>query len=90
MLLVLTASQTIAYMDRVNLSVVAPVLIRDYHYTPALLGFLFSIFNWAFTIALLPSGRSSIGCAHALPTRSVSDSGRLPRLRAVFRSRLHH
>ena len=56
MLVLLAASQTIAYMDRVNLSVAAPVLIRNYHYTPALLGFLFSIFNWAFTIALLPSG----------------------------------
>jgi len=55
-ILVLAASQTIAYMDRVNLSVAAPVLIRTYHYTPADLGFLFSIFNWVFTLALLPSG----------------------------------
>jgi MFS transporter, ACS family, D-galactonate transporter len=56
LLLVLTASQTLAYIDRVNLSVAAPVLIHSYHYTPATLGLLFSIFNWAFTFSLLPSG----------------------------------
>jgi MFS family permease len=56
LLILLTASQTIAYIDRVNLSVAAPVLIKTQHYTPALLGLLFSIFNWAFTLALLPSG----------------------------------
>jgi MFS family permease len=55
-LLVLTASQTLAYFDRVNLSVVGPVLIRAHHFTPALLGLLLSIFSWAFTFALLPSG----------------------------------
>ncbi len=54
--LLLAASQAIAYIDRVNLSVAAPVLIKDYHYTPATLGWLFSIFNWVFTLALLPSG----------------------------------
>ncbi len=54
--LLLSASQMIAYIDRVNLSVAAPVLIRDHHYTPASLGLLFSIFNWVFTLALLPAG----------------------------------
>ncbi|HTJ24738.1 MAG TPA: MFS transporter [Candidatus Limnocylindria bacterium] len=56
LLLVLTASQMLAYIDRVNLSVAGPVLIHAHHYTPKTLGALFSIFNWAFTIALLPSG----------------------------------
>jgi MFS family permease len=56
LLILLTASQTLAYIDRVNLSVAAPVLIKTFHYTPATLGLLFSIFNWAFTLALLPSG----------------------------------
>lgn len=55
-ILLLTASQMIAYIDRVNLSVAAPILIKQYHYTPALLGLLFSIFNWMFTLSLLPSG----------------------------------
>lgn len=52
----LAASQMLAFIDRVNLSVAAPVLIKQYHYTPALLGLLFSIFNWVYTLSLLPSG----------------------------------
>jgi MFS family permease len=55
-ILLLAASQMIAYIDRVNLSVAAPVLIKQFHYTPATLGLLFSIFNWVFTLSLLPSG----------------------------------
>ena len=55
-IILLAASQMIAYIDRVNLSVAAPILIKQYHYTPALLGLLFSIFNWMFTLSLLPSG----------------------------------
>jgi ACS family D-galactonate transporter-like MFS transporter len=56
LLIVLAASQMLAYIDRVNLSVAAPVLIHTHHYTPTSVGLLFSIFNWAFTLALLPSG----------------------------------
>jgi ACS family D-galactonate transporter-like MFS transporter len=55
-ILLLAASQTIAYMDRVNLSVAAPVLINQYHYTPATVGLLLSVFNWAFTLSLLFAG----------------------------------
>ena len=52
----LTASQVLAYIDRVNLSVAAPVLIKQYHYTPATLGVLFSVLNWIFTFSLIPAG----------------------------------
>ena len=52
----LAFSQAIAYIDRVNLSVVGPVLIKVYHYTPATVGVLFSTFNWAFTLSLLAAG----------------------------------
>ena len=55
-ILLLAASQAIAYIDRVNLSVAAPVLIKQFHYSPKTLGILFSIFSWVFTFALLPSG----------------------------------
>jgi len=54
--LLLAASQMIAYVDRVNISVAAPVLIKEYHYTPATLGVLFSVLNWVFTLSLLPAG----------------------------------
>ena len=35
---------------------VGPHLIRDYHYTPAQVGTLISVFNWAFTFSLLAAG----------------------------------
>lgn len=54
--LLLSSAQALAYIDRVNLSVVGPSLIKTAHYTPALLGILFSIFNWAFTLSLLAAG----------------------------------
>jgi MFS transporter, ACS family, D-galactonate transporter len=52
----LVACQTIAYIDRVNLSVAVPVLIRTFHYTPSLVGALSSVFNWVFTVAILFAG----------------------------------
>ena len=55
-LILLASSQAIAYIDRVNFAVVGPQLIRVYHYTPAQVGLLLSIFNWAFTFSLLAAG----------------------------------
>src|SRR5450432_2651597 len=55
-LLLLASSQAIAYIDRVSFAVVGPQLIRVYHYTPAQVGVLLSIFNWAFTFSLLAAG----------------------------------
>jgi MFS family permease len=55
-LLLLASSQAIAYVDRVNFAVVGPQLIKVYHYTPAEVGVLLSIFNWAFTFSLLLAG----------------------------------
>ena len=55
-LLLLSASQAIAYIDRVNFSVVGPELIRDHGFSTATFGFLQSVFNWAFTASLLLAG----------------------------------
>jgi MFS family permease len=55
-MLLLVSSQAIAYIDRVNLSVVGPELVKVHHYSPALLGLLFSVFNWTFTLSLLFAG----------------------------------
>ena len=55
-LALLIACQTIAYIDRVNLSVAAPVLIKTYGYNTTQLGILFSTFNWVFTVAILFAG----------------------------------
>jgi hypothetical protein len=66
-LALLACSQAIAYIDRVNFAVVGPHLIRDYHYTPAQVGTLMSVFNWAFT-----------GFGHGDLMRSASARGHLP------------
>jgi len=55
-LALLAFSQAIAYIDRVNFAVVGPHLIQVYHYTPAQVGLLLSIFNWFFTFSLLAAG----------------------------------
>src|SRR3954463_16231269 len=55
-LALLACSQAIAYIDRVNFAVIGPHLIKVYHYTPAQIGLLLSIFNWAFTFSLLAAG----------------------------------
>ena len=55
-LLLLTGSQTIAYIDRVNLSVVAPELIKLHGFSPTLVGVLFSVFNWSYTVCFLFAG----------------------------------
>src|SRR5207248_6072503 len=55
-LFLLAASQAIAYIDRANLAVIGPQLIKNYGYTPATAGALLSIFNYAFTVSLLAAG----------------------------------
>jgi MFS transporter, ACS family, D-galactonate transporter len=56
-ILLLAASQAIAYIDRVNLSVAGPEeLVKVQGYTPTDLGFLLSVFNWSFTASLLLAG----------------------------------
>lgn len=56
-LLLLSASQAIAYIDRVAFAVVGPAeLVKVQHYTPGQLGLLLSIFNWSFTLSLLLAG----------------------------------
>jgi ACS family D-galactonate transporter-like MFS transporter len=55
-LFLLAASQAIAYLDRVNMSVAAPVLIRDYGWSAATVGILLSVFNWAYCFTMLGAG----------------------------------
>lgn len=56
MLALLAASQVLAYIDRVNLSVAGPDLIKTGELSAAWLGTLFSVFNWVFTASLLLAG----------------------------------
>jgi MFS family permease len=52
----LVACQAIAYIDRVNLAVATPILIKNFGYSAKSIGWLGSIFNWVFTIAILFAG----------------------------------
>ena len=55
-MLLLAAAQAIAYIDRANLAVIAPYLIREYGYSAAEAGLLVSVFNYAFTASVLFAG----------------------------------
>ncbi|WP_051342946.1 MFS transporter [Pseudonocardia spinosispora] len=46
----------IAYIDRVNLSVAAPVLTKEFHTNAAVMGLLLSSFTWTYTLLNVPAG----------------------------------
>jgi sugar phosphate permease len=46
----------INYIDRVNLSVAAPALVKYFHWDPARMGWVLSAHLWTYTICLIPTG----------------------------------
>jgi ACS family D-galactonate transporter-like MFS transporter len=56
MLALLHLATTINYVDRSNLSIVAPALSRELALDPVQMGLLFSAFAWSYAIANLPGG----------------------------------
>jgi len=46
----------VAYVDRVNLSVAAPVLTKQFHTNAAVMGLLLSSFTWSYTLLNVPAG----------------------------------
>ena len=56
LLLLLAASQALSFIDRVNLSVVLPELIKEHTYSPATAGFLMSVLNWFYVGAIILAG----------------------------------
>jgi len=44
------------YIDRVNLSIAAPLLARDFNLSPGRLGILFSVFLWTYAALQIPIG----------------------------------
>ena len=46
----------INYLDRVNISVAAPVMAKDLHLNPAMLGVVFSVWGWALVCGQIPMG----------------------------------
>jgi ACS family D-galactonate transporter-like MFS transporter len=56
MLSLLFLATTINYVDRSNLSIVAPFLSKELGLDPVQMGLLFSAFAWSYAIANLPGG----------------------------------
>src|SRR5208283_2630886 len=44
------------YIDRGNLSIAAPSIMRDFRITPATMGVLLSAFFWTYCIFQIPAG----------------------------------
>ena len=55
MILVCTAI-AISYIDRVNLGVAAPTLMKEFGLTPADMGVLLSAFFWSYVLCMMPIG----------------------------------
>ena len=56
-MLMLFVSVVINYLDRSNLSVVAPRLATDLHLRPAMLGLALSAFGWTYALCQIPASR---------------------------------
>ena len=69
LLLLLAASQALSFIDRVNLSVVLPGLIKQNIYSASAAGFLMSILNWFYVGAIILAGplTDKIGARRAFP-----------------------
>jgi sugar phosphate permease len=46
----------INYMNRINLSVAAPAIAKEFRLDPAIMGLTFSSFMWTYTLCLIPWG----------------------------------
>ena len=54
--LLLFFNLVVNYIDRVNLSVAAPVIAKQFHWDPARMGWIFSAYLWTYALCLIPSG----------------------------------
>jgi MFS family permease len=54
--LFLLSAIAINYIDRVNLSVAAPVIAKQFGWNPAQMGWLFSAYLWTYAFFLIPCG----------------------------------
>jgi ACS family glucarate transporter-like MFS transporter len=44
------------YIDRINLSIAAPLISKEFHWDPARMGIVFSSFLWTYALMLIPCG----------------------------------
>src|SRR5215475_12338765 len=54
--LLLFFSVVVLYMDRVNISVVAPVLMQEFGWDPAVMGTILSAFFFGYFLTQIPGG----------------------------------
>jgi ACS family D-galactonate transporter-like MFS transporter len=55
-LAIIVIATAINYLDRANLSIVAPVVKKDLHISAAEMGLIFSAFGWTYAILQIPGG----------------------------------
>ncbi|WP_426440598.1 MFS transporter [Bradyrhizobium genosp. P] len=69
LLLLLAASQSLSFIDRVNLSVVLPELIKEHSYSPSSAGLLMSLLNFFYVGAIIFAGplTDRIGATRTFP-----------------------
>jgi MFS transporter, ACS family, D-galactonate transporter len=69
LLVLLAASQALSFIDRVNLSVVLPELIKEHVYLPSTAGLLMSVLNWFYVGAIIFAGplADKVGARRAFP-----------------------
>jgi ACS family glucarate transporter-like MFS transporter len=56
LVLLMLSGTAINTIDRIGLSTAAPVVIKDLHLTPALMGVAFSAFFWPYVLMQIPTG----------------------------------
>ncbi|HEX5552319.1 MAG TPA: MFS transporter [Chitinophagaceae bacterium] len=56
MLLLVFVCVVVNYMDRSNISIAAPAILKDFHLTSVQLGLIFSAFGWTYTFFQIPGG----------------------------------
>lgn len=47
---------SVAYVDRMNMSVAGPVVAKQFHLSPFVLGLVYSAFFWGYAATMLPGG----------------------------------
>src|SRR5476649_197471 len=55
-LVLISVMYLITYLDRVNISVAAPVISKEFGFDKVTMGFIFSSFVWAYALFQVPGG----------------------------------
>ncbi len=65
-LLLISLMYMITYMDRTGISIAAPALAKEFKLSQTSLGFIFSVFLWAYAIGQIPAGWLADRCGPRL------------------------